>query len=195
MTWVTSVSFDRSGRRIVSGSWDKTVRVWDAESGVELACLRGHDGEVTSVSFDQSGRRIVSGSWDKTVRVWDAESGVELACLRGHDDGVTSVSFDQSGRRIVSGSVDKTVRVWDAESGACMEVIQGSVDVAAIAEAGEAFRWRAIHAGAGNRDRAGRRWCPGRVALGGAGGHHDAPVRPHLGRKHGRLCVPHQACG
>ena len=101
---VTSVSFDQSGRRIVSGSWDKTVRVWDAESGLELACLRGHDGGVTSVSFDQSGRRIVSGSEDKTVRVWDAESGVELACLRGHDGEVKSVSFDQSGRRIVSGS-------------------------------------------------------------------------------------------
>ena len=80
---VASVSFDQTGRRIVSGSDDKTVRVWDAESGVELACLRGHDGEVASVSFDQTGRRLVSGSWDKTVRVWDAENGVELACLAG----------------------------------------------------------------------------------------------------------------
>ena len=61
--------------------------------------------------------------------------------------GVMSVSFDQTGRRIVSGSGDKTVRVWDAESGACLEVIQGSGDVAAIAEAGEAFRWRAIQRG------------------------------------------------
>ena len=141
------MSFDRLGRRIASGSQDKTVRVWDAESGVELACLRGHVGEVTSVSFDRSGRRIVSGSADNTVRVWDAESGVELARLRGHDHGVTSVSFDQSGRRIVSGSVDGTVRVWDAESGACMEVIQRSADVAAIAEGDGAFRWRTITRG------------------------------------------------
>ena len=84
---VTSVSLDQSGRRIVSGSKDKTVRVWDAESGVELLCLRGHDHWVGSVSFDQSGRRIVSGSVDKTVRVWDAERGMELLCLRGHDHG------------------------------------------------------------------------------------------------------------
>ena len=57
-----SVAFDREGRRIVSGSYDKTVRVWDAASGAELACLRGHDSMVTSVAFDREGRRIVSGS-------------------------------------------------------------------------------------------------------------------------------------
>ena len=57
-----SVAFDREGRRIVSGSWDKTVRVWDAATGAELACLRGHDAGSTSVAFDREGRRIVSGS-------------------------------------------------------------------------------------------------------------------------------------
>ena len=76
------------GRRIVSGSDDKTVRVWDAASGAELACLRGHDGGVLSVAFDRDGRRIVSGSGDQTVRVWDAATGAELACLRGHDGRV-----------------------------------------------------------------------------------------------------------
>ena len=64
--WVASVAFDREGRRIVSGSWDKTVRVWDAASGAELACLRGHDDWVESVAFDREGRRIVSGSYMTT---------------------------------------------------------------------------------------------------------------------------------
>ena len=56
------MAFDREGRRIVSGSDDNTVRVWDAATGAELACLRGHDSWVTSVAFDREGRRIVSGS-------------------------------------------------------------------------------------------------------------------------------------
>ena len=73
---VRSVSFSPDGSRIVSGSYDNTVRVWDAVSGeCVLGPLEGHTGSVRSVSFSPDGSRIVSGSWDKTVRVWDAVSG------------------------------------------------------------------------------------------------------------------------
>ena len=63
------------GRRIVSGSYDKTVAVWDLESGARLHELTGHQGGVSSVAVSPDGRRIVSGSGDKTVAVWDLESG------------------------------------------------------------------------------------------------------------------------
>jgi WD40 repeat protein len=80
------VAFDPQGRRIVSGSYDGTVRVWDVDSGRELACLSGHEGEVQSVAFDPRGRRIVSGSWDGTVRVWDVDSGACLEVIPGCGD-------------------------------------------------------------------------------------------------------------
>ena len=88
------MAFDAAGRRIVSGSVDRTVRVWDADSGRELACLRGHEDWVTSVAFDAAGRRIVSGSEDKTVRVWDADSGVALEVLPGTGDVVAIAAGD-----------------------------------------------------------------------------------------------------
>jgi WD40 repeat protein len=137
-----SVAISTDGRRIASrssGSYDNTVRVWDAESGEELRCLRGHEDDVSSIAISSDGRRIVSGSQDKTVRVWDAERGEELRCLRGHEDDVSSVAISSDGRRIVSGSRDHTVRVWDGERGECLEVIEGWGDVQAIA-AGFPFR-------------------------------------------------------
>ncbi|KIO05784.1 hypothetical protein M404DRAFT_25077 [Pisolithus tinctorius Marx 270] len=75
---VTSVAFSPDGKRIVSGSQDKTVRVWDAERGVQIGGhLEGHTDAVCSVAFSPDGKRIVSGSRDKTVRVWD-NNGYEL---------------------------------------------------------------------------------------------------------------------
>ena len=68
---VISVSFSPDGRRIVSGSSDRTIRIWDAESGQELLKLEGHSSYVSSVSFSPDGRRIVSGGDDRTIRIWD----------------------------------------------------------------------------------------------------------------------------
>ncbi|KIN96361.1 hypothetical protein M404DRAFT_82641, partial [Pisolithus tinctorius Marx 270] len=115
---VRSVAFSPDGKRIVSGLLDNTVRVWDAERGVQISSpLEGHTWSVTSVAFspDRKRIRIVSGSEDNTVRVWDAERGMQIGSpLEGHTEPVDSVAFSPDGKRMVSGSWDKTVRVWDA---------------------------------------------------------------------------------
>ncbi|MEA5464867.1 AAA-like domain-containing protein, partial [Leptothoe sp. PORK10 BA2] len=117
---VLSVAFSPDGQRIVSGSFDNTLRLWDANTGAPIGePLAGHGDAVWSVAFSPDGQRIVSGSFDNTLRLWDANTGAPIGePLAGHGDAVWSVAFSPDGQRIVSGSFDNTLRLWDANTGA-----------------------------------------------------------------------------
>jgi WD40 repeat protein len=73
------VAFSPDGRRIVTGSWDQTARVWEAVSGRELLTLKGHLTWVRSVTFSPDGQRIVTCSEDKTAKVWRAARAEQVA--------------------------------------------------------------------------------------------------------------------
>jgi WD40 repeat protein len=71
-----SVAFLSDGSRIVSGSYDRTIHIWDTASDTIQYSLDGHTGQVNTVAFSSDGSHIVSGSYDRTVRIWDANTGV-----------------------------------------------------------------------------------------------------------------------
>jgi len=129
---VTAVAVLPDGR-LVSGSSDNTLRVWDVQSGRTLAILQGHSGVVNAVAVLPDGC-LVSGSSDRTLRVWDVQSGRTLATLQGHSSWVKAVAVLPDGR-LVSGSDDKTLRVWDVQSGrtlATLEGHEGAVNAVAV---------------------------------------------------------------
>ena len=139
---VHSVAFAADGNTLASGSWDDTIKLWDARSGELLHTLEGHDGGVTSVAFAPDGSTLASGSWDDTIKLWDARSGELLRTLKEHDSHVESVAFAPDGSTLASGSSDKTIKLWDAHSGTLLQTLEGhtgSVRKVAFAPNGNAL--------------------------------------------------------
>jgi WD40 repeat protein len=119
---VTCVAYSPDGKTLVSGSEDRTIRVWDVRSGQERSTLRGHTDGVTSVAFSPDGKTLASASKDRTVKLWDAQTGKERATLKGHTGPVLSVAFSPDGGTLASADqtiVDRLgeIKLWDAVRG------------------------------------------------------------------------------
>jgi WD40 repeat protein len=109
------------GNWILSGSYDKTIKIWDKSTGECVRTLRGHDGVVKNVIVD--GDRIISGSHDTTIKIWNKTTGDCLQTLDDHRDEISCLIID--GDRIISGSADAAIRIWDKGTGECLHTLQG----------------------------------------------------------------------
>ena len=116
---VAAVAITPDGRAAVSGSWDKTLRLWDLRTGHCLRTFEGHNSGVTAVAITPDGRAAVSAGGDKTLRLWDLSTGHCLRTLEGHSSGVAAVAITPDGRAALSASGDETLRLWNLAKGRC----------------------------------------------------------------------------
>lgn len=73
---LTNCAFNKAGDKFITGSYDRTCKVWDTESGVELLSLEEHKNVVYTMAFNNPfGNLIVTGSFDRTAKIWDANNG------------------------------------------------------------------------------------------------------------------------
>lgn len=112
---VTSVAISRDGAIVVSGSDDKTVRLWNLQGKLLAPAFIGHTARITAVAISPNGQIIASGSSDNTVRLWNLQ-GQLLAPPFRHESGVIAVAFSPDGQKIFSGEfLDAKVRIWDLQ--------------------------------------------------------------------------------
>ena len=112
---VDCVNMNSYGDKIISGSFDRTLRIWDLDSGECKCILKGHSGSIRSISVSRNGK-MISGSDDKTLRLWDTEDGKFIQEYKGHSGSIRSVFINSNGKWAISGSYDKTVRIWNLDN-------------------------------------------------------------------------------
>ncbi|NJM49041.1 MAG: hypothetical protein HC860_25125 [Alkalinema sp. RU_4_3] len=113
------------GLRLISGSHDAALKIWDLDRGICLQTLTEHKGIIFSVKVHPQGDRFATASFDHTVKLWDLETGNCLQTFTGHTAEVTGVSFSCNGQLLASCSYDRTIRLWDVATGRCVQVLQG----------------------------------------------------------------------
>ncbi|CUM67233.1 uncharacterized protein PRCAT00004926001 [Priceomyces carsonii] len=109
---VNHVLFSPDGRRIVSSSFDNSIKIWDGIKGTFIGTLRGHVAPVYQTAWSSDNRLLVSCSKDTTLKVWDIRTRKLTVDLPGHSDEVFAVDWSVDGRRVASGGKDKMIRLW-----------------------------------------------------------------------------------
>jgi WD40 repeat protein len=133
----SSVVFARNSTghiRLISGSDDHTIKVWDWQTGECVRTLSEHESWVQTLSVSPDGQMLASGSRDKTIKLWDWQMGECLQTLTGHLHRVKAVAFSPDGTTLASAGDDQTVKLWNVETGKCIQTLWGHQDwVLAIA--------------------------------------------------------------
>ncbi|MGB8321751.1 MAG: GAF domain-containing protein [Candidatus Acidiferrum sp.] len=122
--WVTGLAFTPDGRRLVSGSWDQTVKMWDVSTGLPVGVVSNNIHYVQALASSRDGRWIAAENSADSVTIWDTATGQPVHTLptdrKVHGAGnnwVYSIAFSPDGRLLASGLDDKTIRIWDVKSG------------------------------------------------------------------------------
>jgi WD40 repeat protein len=125
---VSSVVLSADQTKVVTGSWDNTIKVWNAQTGKLEQSLAGHERLVNSIAISDGGTNLVSASDDKTLKVWNLQTGELIQTLKGHDDVVNSVALTAEGKTAISASDDETIRIWNLETGKSELTLTGHED-------------------------------------------------------------------
>ncbi len=113
---VFSVAFSPDSKRIATAGADRTIRVFDVDTGKLLAQIEDHADWIFAIAFSPDGKRLASASRDKTAKVFDLEKKESLVTFPGHGQPVYTVSFTPDGKGVASGGEDNRIRIWSPDN-------------------------------------------------------------------------------
>ncbi len=126
---VNSLSFSPDGRTLASGSSDKTIKLWNVDTGklIHLPNPLTHSSYVNCVSFNSDGTILAAGDADNMIKLWNVVTGQEI-CFPNpltHSSYVNSVSFGPESNILATGSADKTIKLWNVDTGELLHTFKG----------------------------------------------------------------------
>jgi WD40 repeat protein len=115
---VMAVAVFPNKRRMVTGSEDKTLCLWDLETGVVLKKMKGHSSGVLGLAVSRDGQIIASSDYKGEIIAWHGETGESLTQpIKAHSDQILSLDFSPDGAVLATGSHDKTTKFWCTKTG------------------------------------------------------------------------------
>ncbi|TGZ65274.1 hypothetical protein CRM22_005961 [Opisthorchis felineus] len=123
---LTNVAFNKSGSHFITGSYDRTCKIWQTESGEEVHTLEGHRNVVYAIAFNLPfSDKIATGSFDKTARLWSAETGECHHVFQSHSAEVVCLQFNPVSTILATGGMDTLAKLWDIETGTELASLSG----------------------------------------------------------------------
>jgi hypothetical protein len=122
---VHAICYVKNSNRIITGSRDKTIKIWNIETGECLATLMGHSNMISSLIL-VSDTKLASSSWDNLIKIWDLNTNKCIRTYKGHEKWVECLCISKS-LQLISGSFDNTIKIWDLNSAACIKTLKGIV--------------------------------------------------------------------
>ena len=109
---IYAVAFSPDSATLATASYDKLIKLWDAQTGKEIRTLKDHIDAVYALAFTPDGRRLVTGAADRSVKIWDTATGERRYTLSEATDGINTVAISPDGRRVAAAGADKSIRIW-----------------------------------------------------------------------------------
>jgi WD40 repeat protein len=130
--WVRCLSFTPDSAKLASGSFDKTIKLWQIDTGKEIYTFADRLKGVFALAVSPDGKYLASGSWNETIELWDLATGTLLHNLTQHKESVRSLAISPDSQTLISGSFDRTIVLWHLPDGKVIETITDPEPIAAI---------------------------------------------------------------